>query len=187
MVTYFKVVDLTKTYFKNLRRECSIKFIARKAEIECMLKRNYVIFVVFCFLVMFMGSFLSSCKTKKAPFVLQVPKIEKLEEKTVVVQVCDKFQMSYNGLSCTVYFSDDSSASYTTAIDGKIAVKVPIGDVEIEKIEYDFSTYKPRAGQLLASKDFKLATRILSSPLAKATIVEGTFSSEIKNLFVLVR
>lgn len=149
--------------------------------------RNYVVRLFCCFLVVLAFSSFSSCKTKKAPFVLQKPSTKKGEEKIVVVQVCDKFQMSYNGLPCIVYFSDSSAVPYTTEIDGKIAVKVPIGDVEIEKIVYDFSTYAPRSGQLLASRDFKLATRIPSSHESRTTVVEGTFSSEVKNLFVLVR
>lgn len=148
---------------------------------------NRVTFIACCFLFILAVTALSSCKTKKAPYVLQAPPVEKNEEKVVVVQVCDKFQMSYNGLPSVVYFSDGSSSPYTTAIDGKIAVKVPMGSVEIEKIVYDFSAYAPRSGQLLASRDFKLATRILSSPMSKTVVVEGTFNSEVKNLFVIVR
>lgn len=153
----------------------------------CMKKCNYIVCLACCFVVAFATTSFSSCKTKKAPYILQTPKVGKLEEKIVVVQVCDKFQMSYNGLSCMVYFSDDSSSSYVTEIDGKIEVRVPIGEVEIEKIVYDFSTYRSRSGQLLASRDFKLATRVPSSSLAKTTVVQGNFSSTVKNLFVLVR
>jgi len=160
-----------------------------------MTKRDCIIFIIYCFFAVIAGSFMCSCKTKKAPFVLEKPEIKKVAEKIVVVQVCDKFQMSYNGLACVVYFSNGSSASYTTAIDGKIAIRVPIVDspennletVEIEKIIYNFAGYASHPGQLLASRDFKLATRIPSSPLATTTTVEGVFSSEVKNLFVLVR
>lgn len=144
---------------------------------------NYIAFVICCFLAIFIELSFPSCKTKKAPYVLKKPLIEK----TVVVQVCDKFQMSYNGLACTVYFSDGSSSAYTTKIDGKVEVKVPMGNVEIEKIVYNFGSYKQNAGQLLASRDFKIATRVPSSPLSNLVVVEATFSSEVKNLFVLVR
>ena len=152
-----------------------------------MMKVKYRIYLACCFFAMCLVASFSSCKTKKAPFVLQEPPIKKVEEKIVVVQVCDKFQMSYNGLPCVVYFSDDSTASYTTAIDGKVDIKVPIGEVEIKKIIFDFSSYRTQPGQLLASRDFKLATRIPSSAQSKTTTVEETFSSEVQNLFVLVR
>ena len=123
---------------------------------------------------------LSGCKTKKAPIVT-------LRERTFVVQVCDKFQMSYDGLPCNVYFSDGTTAFYTTAIDGRIIVKLSDPLVSIEKIVYNFLSYKQRAGTLLAKEDFKLATRILSKPTLNEVTVPNPFSDKTKNLFVLVR
>ena len=120
------------------------------------------------------------CKTKKAPTIT-------LRERTFVIQVCDKFQMSYDGLPCNVYFSDGTSMFYTTAIDGKIVVKLSDPLVSIEKVVYNFVSYRQRAGTLLAKEDFKIATRIPSKPTSKEVTVPSPFSDKVKNLFVLVR
>ena len=120
------------------------------------------------------------CKTKKAPTIT-------LRERTFVIQVCDKFQMSYDGLPCNVYFSDETSMFYTTAIDGKIIVKLSDPLVSIEKVVYNFVSYRQRAGTLLAKEDFKIATRILSKSTSKEITVPSPFSDKVKNLFVLVR
>ena len=120
------------------------------------------------------------CKTKKAPTIT-------LRERTFVIQVCDKFQMSYDGLPCNVYFSDGTSTFYTTAIDGRIIVKLSDPLISIERIVYNFLSYKQRAGTLLAKEDFKLATRIPSRPTSSEVIVPNPFSDKVKNLFVLVR
>lgn len=120
------------------------------------------------------------CKTKKAPMVT-------LRERTIVVQVCDKFQMSYDGLPCNVYFSDGTNASYTTAIDGRIIVKLSDALISIEKIVYNFSGYRQRSGTLLAKEDFKMATRIPSNQSSSEVVVPNPFSDKVKNLFVLVR
>ncbi|MGP1437836.1 MAG: hypothetical protein ACTTKH_02045 [Treponema sp.] len=142
------------------------------------LHNRYVILTVFFMLVSLLAS---NCKTKKAPPMLV------LREHTVVIQVCDKFQMSYDGLPCFVYFSDGTNIPYTTAIDGKIIVKLNNPLVSIEKVVYNFATYTPRAGTLLAKEDFKLATRIPSKATAKEVMVPSPFSDKTKNLFVLVR
>lgn len=124
--------------------------------------------------------FTFACKTKKVPFVARM-------ERTVIVQVCDKFQMSYDGLPCIVYFSDGTEMPYTTSIDGKITIKISMIEIEIEKIVYDFSNYKPRSAELLAKEDFKLAKRVTSNLNSNKITLEGNFSSKTKNLFVLVR
>ena len=80
-------------------------------------------FILSLILVIF-SSF--ACKTKKVPMVT-------LRERTFVIQVCDKFQMSYDGLPCNVYFSDGTSTFYTTAIDGRIIVKISNPLISIEK------------------------------------------------------
>lgn len=123
---------------------------------------------------------LIGCKTKKAPIVT-------LRERTFVVQVCDKFQMSYDGLPCNVYLSDGTVASYTTAIDGRIIVKLSDPLVSIEKIVYNFLFYRQKAGTLLAKEDFKIATRIPSKTTSKEVTLPAPFSDKVKNLFVLVR
>lgn len=134
-------------------------------------------FILSLILVIF-SSF--ACKTKKVPTVT-------LRERTFVIQVCDKFQMSYDGLPCNVYFSDGTSTFYTTAIDGRIIVKLSDPLISIERIVYNFLSYKQRAGTLLAKEDFKLATRIPSRPTSSEVIVPNPFSDKVKNLFVLVR
>lgn len=123
---------------------------------------------------------LIGCKTKKAPIVT-------LRERTFVIQVCDKFQMSYDGLPCNVYFSDGTNTSYTTAIDGRIIVKLSDPLISIEKVVYNFLSYRQSAGTLLAKEDFKIATRISSKPTSKEVTVPSPFYDKIKNLFVLVR
>ena len=137
-------------------------------------------FFYFLFGLVLICSSSLACKTKKAPSVI-------LRERTFVIQVCDKFQMSYDGLPCNVYFSDGTTAFYTTAIDGRIIVKISDPLVSIEKIVYNFLSYKQRAGTLLAKEDFKLATRILSKPTLNEVTVPNPFSDKTKNLFVLVR
>ncbi len=134
-------------------------------------------FLTALFIILF--SF-SNCKTKKAPVIA-------LMERTVVIQVCDKFQMSYDGLPCCVYLSDGSNKVYTTAIDGRIIIKLTSPLTSIEKVVYDFKNYIHRAGTLLAKEDFKIATRIPSKPTANEVIVPSPFSDKVKNLFVLVR
>lgn len=123
---------------------------------------------------------LSGCKTKKAPIVI-------LRERTFIIQVCDKFQMSYDGLPCNVYLSDGTIAPYTTAIDGRIIVKLSDPLISIEKIVYNFLFYRQKAGTLLAKEDFKMATRIPSKTTSKEVIVIAPFSDKVKNLFVLLR
>lgn len=135
-------------------------------------------FFISLFIILFV---FSNCKTKKVHPMLV------LREHTVVIQVCDKFQMSYDGLSCLVYFSDGTSVPYTTAIDGRIIVKLNTPLISIEKVVYDFSNYRPRVGTLLAKEDFKLATRIPSKATAMEVVVPSPFSDKVKNLFVLVR
>ena len=132
------------------------------------------------FLGLFLTLCLFGCKTKKAPIVI-------LRERTFVIQVCDKFQMSYDGLPCSVYFSDGTNALHTTATDGKIIVKLSNPLIKIEKVVYNFTSYRQRAGTLLAKEDFKLAVRIPSSLASKEVTVANPFSDKVKNLFVLVR
>jgi len=140
--------------------------------------------IVFFFLFAIPLLCLLSCKTKKAPLKLS---LDFIPARTVVVQVCDKFQMSYDGLNCIAYFTDGSSSPYQTAIDGKITVKLQSMQINIEKIVYDFTGYVQRSGTLLAQADYKMAKKITSSKLSNTVVVEDTFSSETKNLFVLVR
>lgn len=142
-----------------------------------MLKRNYIILgIVFSNVLFF------SCKTKEAKKEeLPSPKVQK----TYVIQVCDKFQLSYNGLQALIYLSDGSTFEDKTATDGKIIVKI-FEDLEIEKIVYNFSHYKHNMGQLLASLDFEVAKKISSRPSDRSITIMGPFSSEVKNLFVFV-
>ena len=76
---------------------------------------------------------------------------------------------------------------YTTAIDGRIIIKLTSPLTSIEKVVYDFKNYIHRAGTLLAKEDFKIATRIPSKPTTNEVIVLSPFSDKVKNLFVLVR
>lgn len=139
------------------------------------LKPSYLFFCL-CFVTLS----LIACKTKKAPTIT-------LRERTVIIQVCDKFQMSYDGLPCNVYFSDGTSAYYSTAIDGRIIVKISNPLINIEKVVYNFLSYRQSAGTLLAKEDFKMATRIPSNAMSKEVTVSALFSDKVKNLFVLVR
>lgn|GEM_PF-1005463 len=146
-----------------------------------MLKRNYIILNCVFFTVFFMSFLFSSCKTKEAkkeviPFILP--------QRTYVIQVCDKFQLSYDGLPSLIYLSDGTTLEDKTAIDGKIIVKIFEG-IKIEKIVYNFSNYKHKSGQLLASLDFEVAKKIPSRPFEKSITIMGPFSSDIKNLFIL--
>lgn len=141
---------------------------------------SYIVFFACLLFLLF------SCKTKKVPIVPLVESPSVLE-RTFVIQVCDKFQMSYDGLPCVVHFSDGTTMQYTTKVDGKIIVKIKGSEINIEKVEYDFAHYKQRGGQLLAKEDFKLATCIASAPQVRYVVVESMFSSETKNLFVLAR
>ena len=138
----------------------------------------------FCIICLSLTFF--SCKTKKAKGLSPIEALPSIE-RTFVIQVCDKFQMSFDGLPCVVYFSDGSSMRYTTRTDGKIMVKVIGAELNIEKVEYDFFHYRQGSGQLLAKEDFKFATRIASSPTVRYVVVESIFSSKSRNLFVLVR
>ena len=147
-----------------------------------MIFRKRFVIYFFIFIVSLLTT--PSCKTKKAPLKLSV----KLPPaRTVVVQVCDKFQMSYDGLSCTVYFTNGSSSPYRTAIDGKITINLPFPQTNIEKIVYDFTGYAQKAGTLLAKEDYKMAKKITSNKLNKTVVIQDTFSSKNKNLFVLIR
>ena len=139
-------------------------------------KKSIVLFLMFS--ILFASFF--SCKTKKAPLNLVI-------SRTVVIQVCDKFQMSYDGLNCVVHFTDGSSSQYRTATDGKITVKLPSMQINIEKVVYDFTGYVQRGGTLLAKEDYKMAKKITSNKLSNTVVVEDTFSSKAKNLFVLIR
>ena len=141
------------------------------------LKFRLTVFFIGFSIILFL---VASCKTKKAPSIT-------LRERTFIIQVCDKFQMSFDGLPCNVYFSDGSEATYTTAIDGRIIVKINDPLVSIEKVIYNFLSYRPRAGTLLAKEDFKMATRIPSKSTSKEVTVSAIFSDKVKNLFVLVR
>ena len=142
-----------------------------------ILKRNCIILNF----VFFMSFLFFSCKTKEVKGI-EHPLLK--AQRTYVIQVCDKFQLSYNGLQAFIYFSDGSILEDKTAIDGKIIVKVFEG-IEVEKIVYDFSNYRHRMGQLLASLDFEVAKKISFRPSEKSITIMGPFSSEVKNLFIL--
>ncbi|MGF7109598.1 hypothetical protein [Treponema pedis] len=111
-----------------------------------------------------------SCKTKQLP-----PKNIPVIEETAFIQVTDKSQMSYRGLSCTVTFSDGTIREYKTDDEGKITVKAN-SDLIIVKIVYDFTGYKRTGGKLLAKEDFKLAKKVKTKLNSKLQEFELNFS-----------
>lgn len=134
------------------------------------------------FLSVFSICLFFACATKKyTPAILK-----KTAEYYAVVQVCDKFQLSYQDLPCTVYLSDGSSEVYKTNIDGKIVIRL-LENQKIIKLVYNFENYRRKGGEILAVNDFMSAKKLKFNPVEKFAVIETHIIKNSKTLFVLIR
>lgn len=140
-------------------------------------KRTSYRFLLFCILCLY-----CSCKTQKAPPVI----LKHPVERQAVIQVCDKFQLSYQDLPCMVYFSDGKTELYKTNIDGKIIIRLEESQ-KIVKLIYDFTNYKRKTGEILAINDFMSARKLKFNPGEKFAEIETYISEKAKTLFILMR
>lgn len=138
------------------------------------LKRNK--FLIFLF---FSCCFFCACKTQKAERAVA-------KENIAVIQVCDKYQMSFVNLPCVAFLSDGSTRNFKTDTSGKIIIKLT-GGLKVIKLVYDFENYRRAGGQILAVDDFQYAKKLKFDPAVRFASVEEPVSDKIKNLFVLIR